>query len=1177
MCVSDRQFPYPEACSSLISKIDNSVHQINEALTGAGASGPSCAASKGDTLMRYRIGLTVVIALASIAMMIAGSGAAFAQASSSTAELRGQVADANGAAIPNAKLTLTDLVKGSSRVAASDSEGNYAFLGLLPSSYDLKVEAQGFGATTTRLELTVGKHANIPIKLTAGKIEIQVDVVGGGEVVETSRTEQASTVDSKQITSLPINRRSFLDYALLTPGVTSSENITDATDYRVAQTPQSGLSFGGNNGRGNQVSVDGAETIGASGAVQAMVSQEAVQEFQVVRNSFSAEFGGASGGVVNIISKSGGNSFHGGAFGLFRHEKFDARNAFDFNPKGKSPFNRQQYGGSIGGPLARDNTFFFASIERYSQEKSSFINLLTDPTLFQLTNASKNATVRNQAAVFDFIAASGASDAQKQGAALLRSQLTATNFSRTVQLFTNATGQFPFNEGQTQFSSRLDHNFSDRSSGYLRFNVTDGVFENQAAGSLLAVSRGRKFDGFSGAVLASHNYQFNPTTFNELKLQVSYTRSAFLPNDAIGPELNIEGFGSFGRQIFLPSRNIERHFDIYDNVTKIFGDHSFKFGGSTFIHRLTSDNETFFGGRFNFGQALPFSLLLTGAGGPTAQAGAFSTNQALLATPNAPGKTPTCPSGDCAGGPTAVIDPVTGRTIFPNNVSDVLDTTLMTALQSFNLNLPIVYQEGFGNTSLNQPFNRFALYAQDTWKARQNLTLNYGLRYGIHDEALAIPTYYKDFQPRAGFSWDPWGNGKTVIRGGAGIYVGFLNAAISNVTTQLAGTTDPRTIYIVLATATSNSLGLPRSFDVYQRLLSQGVIGVRPITLADVAPLNIKAAPGVPLEVRFRLGPNYRNPTTYQSSLGVQRDLGGGVSLELGYQFTRGLHLSRNRDINQAKLTGPVSLLNPLGGPTYVRFPTPAQAQAGLTTDFSNPLRFQDNVYENTASSFYHSFTAQAQRRFSRSFSLNAHYTLAKSIDEVVDFNSDWSAQNPRNLRLDRSLSSFDQRHRLVLSGVFQSTAQNLALKNWALSPIFVAQSGRPFNLLLGFDANADGRSQSDRPGQAGRYTGKGEPYYSFDLRLARRLFANDRRFLELTVEGFNLFNRTNFLGVNNVLGAACTTSDGASFVPCTTPGASMLTNYNLSGRRGLRPTDPLGFTSAFDPRQLQFGARFNF
>jgi hypothetical protein len=310
--------------------------------------------------------MTIMIALASLAVMIASDTAAFAQASSSTAELRGQVTDANGAAIPNAKLTLTDLAKGSSRVATSDGEGNYVFLGLLPSSYDLKVEAQGFGASATRLELTVGQQANIPIKLAAGKIEVQIEVVGGGEVVETGRTEQASTVGAKQITSLPINRRSFLDYALLTPGVTSSENITDATDYRVAQTPQSGLSFGGNNGRGNQVAVDGAETISASGAVQAMVSQEAVQEFQVVRNSFSAEFGGASGGVVNIVSKSGGNSFHGSVFGLFRDQRFDARNAFDFNPNGKSPFSRQQYGGSVGGPIAQDKTFFFTSIERLS-------------------------------------------------------------------------------------------------------------------------------------------------------------------------------------------------------------------------------------------------------------------------------------------------------------------------------------------------------------------------------------------------------------------------------------------------------------------------------------------------------------------------------------------------------------------------------------------------------------------------------------------------------------------------------------------------------------------------------------------------------------------------------------------------------------------------------------------
>ena len=520
------------------------------------------------------------------------------------------------------------------------------------------------------------------------------------------------------------------------------------------------------------------------------------------------------------------------------------------------------------------------------------------------------------------------------------------------------------------------------------------------------------------------------------------------------------------------------------------------------------------------------------------------------------------------------------RRFLGNLVADILETTLMTALQSFNLSLPIVYQQGFvapgTGSRIEQPTNRYAMYVQDAWRARPNLTLTYGLRYAIHDEALAIPTYYKDFQPRAGFSWDPWGDGKTAIRGGAGIFVGFLNSAIANVTTQLAATEDPRTIYISLATATSNALGLPTSIALYQTLLQQGVIGTRTITLADVQPLGIRAAPNVPLEVRFRLGPNYRNPTTYQTSLGVQRDLGAGISLELTYLFARGLHLSRNRDTNQFKITGDPNPLNPLGGPTFIRFPTATQIQAGRTTDFRNPLKFQDNIYENTANSFYHGFTAQAQRRFSNNFSLNAHYTFAKSIDEVVDFNSDWSAQNPLNLRLDRSLSSFHQAHRFVFGAVLQSSFDNVVLKDWMLAPIFVAQSGRPFNLLLGFDANADGRSQSDRPGQAGRYTGKGEAFYSFDFRLSRRLFVKEGRFLELTFEVFNLFNRTNLLGVNNVVGASCVTS-GGNFVPCTVAGAIRLTEFDLQGRRGLRPTDPLGFTSAFDPRQLQFGVRYNF
>ncbi|HEU0178111.1 MAG TPA: TonB-dependent receptor, partial [Blastocatellia bacterium] len=877
-------------------------------------------------------------------------------------------------------------------------------------------------------------------------------------------------VDSKQISNLPINRRNFLDYALLTPGVTDADNIADSSDFRVAQTPQSGLSFGGNNGRGNMVQVDGAETLGASGGVQATLSQEAVQEFQVVRNSYSAELGGAAGGVVNIVSKSGRNNFYGSAFGIFRDKAFDARNAFDFNPNGQSPFNRQQYGGSFGGPLRQNKTFFFTAVERLSSERTAFINLLSDPNIFQPT-ASQNSLLNFLSGVPSFAPL----------AAGLRGALTttATAFPRTIQLFTNASGQFPFDESQTQFSARLDHNFSERSGGYLRFNLTDADFENQAAGALTAVSRGRRFTGFNGGVVASHNYQLSPTAFNELKLQYSYTRGGYFTNDPFGPEINIEGFGNFGRDIFLPSETIERHYDVYDNFSKIFGDHTLKFGGSMFFSRITTTSETFFGGRFNFGAAIPLGniIALNPTLGPT-----VLTQLTQFLTANQPSLLP------------ALAAPIN-------------------SLQSFNLNLPIVYQQGFGDAAANSWTNRYGLYVQDAWKLRPNFTLNYGLRYSIHDEPFFIPTYKKDFQPRVGFSWDPWGDGKTAIRGGAGIFTGFLNNAVANVTTELSGMGDPSNINIVLATATSNTVGLPTSFAVYQTLLARGALGQRTITLADVAaaPLNINPRPGAPLEVRFRLGPNYRNPTTYQASLGVQRDLGAGVSLELNYLYTRGIHITRNRDINQFRQTGPVATLNPMGGPTFNR-----------ATDFVSPLRFQDNVYETTANSFYHAFTAQAQKRFSRNFSLNAHYTFSKAIDEVTDYNSDFSARNPLNLRLDRALSAFDQRHRFVASGVIQSPFKAPIARDWSLAPIVVAQSGRPFNLLLGFDANNDGRSQSDRPGQAGRNTGRGEAFYSFDLRLARRFFVKESRFVEITVEGFNLFNRVNFQGINNVIGGAC-------------------------------------------------------
>lgn len=1063
--------------------------------------------------------------LAALLLLAFGVPRAFAQASSSTAELRGQVTDSAGAAVPNASVTITDLSKGTSRTTQTDAEGNYVFLNLLPSAYELKVAASGgFAPGTTRVELTVGQQANIPLQLGAKGFQETVEVVAGGEVVDTDRTQQSSIIGVNQITNLPISRRNYLDYALLTPGVSDADNIADASDFRVAQTPNSGLSFGGNNGRGNLVAVDGGSTNTVSGGVEATIAQEGVQEFQVLRNSYNAEFGGSSGGIVNIVSKSGSNRYHGSLFGLFRDERFDARYAFDFNPQSKSPFSRQQWGGSLGGPIKSDKTFFFTSLERFTQDETTFVNLLNDPNVFRITDS--------QARLFDYVATT-------PFAALgtsLRGSLTttATAFPRTVNLFTNASGQFPFESSQTTFGARFDHNFSDRDQAYLRFSLNDSKFENQAAGALTAVSRGRTLDTLNGGVLFSENHQFGPATFNELKLQWRYLDFDVIPNDAVGPEFNVEGFGFFGRDIFLPSHTLQRDYDIIDNVSHVTGGHTLKLGGSFQASDVSSGNETFFGGRFNFGPNIPLANLVPAA--TLAQLRGFINANVADANQRA------------------------------TLLADI--NTPINALQAFNLNLPIVYQQGFGTPEVNSYTYRYALYGQDTWKVRPNLTLNYGLRYSISDEPFYMPLDKNDFQPRAGFSWSPFANGRTVIRGGAGLFTGYTIYSVANVTKTLSGIPgDP--INIVLSTATSAALGVPSSFTIYQTLLAQGVIGNRTILASDLTQFGITPRPNAPLEVRFRVEPHYETPTTYQASTGLQQDVGRGISLELSYLFTRGLHLTRNRDINQSKAS---LLVTGTNEPCFFRLgANPATCTGAATSsDFINPLRLQDNIYESSANSFYHAATISVQRRFANHFSLNAHYTFAKSIDEVTDFNSDWSAENPLNVRADRAVSAFDQRHRAVFSGVFASpldgdSVADKIFGDWVLSPIFIAGSGRPFNLLLGFDANNDGRSQSDRPFALGRNTGLGEPFYSFDARLARRFHFDEDKFLELTFEGFNLFNRTNLAGVNNVVGGLTP----AQLLP--------LASTRARGNRNAAPTRPLGFTSAANPRQLQFGVRFNF
>src|SRR5436853_3048988 len=205
----------------------------------------------------------------------------FPQASVSTSEIRGQVTDPQGNAVAGATVTVTETSKGITRSVNTDDNGAYVLLSLQPGTYNMKVEATGFAAKTlTDIQLNVGQTANLPVSLGVGGVQAEVNVVAGAQVVEVERTQQSSVINEVLITNLPINRRNYLDFVLLTPGVTDSDSINDSSDFRVAQTPQSGLSFGGNNGRGNSIMVDGASTDTNSGAAREVLGQEAVQEFQ---------------------------------------------------------------------------------------------------------------------------------------------------------------------------------------------------------------------------------------------------------------------------------------------------------------------------------------------------------------------------------------------------------------------------------------------------------------------------------------------------------------------------------------------------------------------------------------------------------------------------------------------------------------------------------------------------------------------------------------------------------------------------------------------------------------------------------------------------------------------------------------------------------------------------------
>src|SRR5438874_8136705 len=306
------------------------------------------------------------VLLASLTVLIVVS-AAMAQAQSNAADLQGTVRDPNGAAVPNASIAARNTGTNIAREATSNDDGYYKIVNLPPGNYEVTVKASNYKtAIIPSVKLTVGQTINQDIPLELGELSATVTVTSvSPTLVETTNTTISSVVDQQRIENLPINERNYLSFSLI------NSTVGRDNGRPIGPAPTTGLNFGGQRGRSNLVQVDGADnTDNSVNASRSTVSQEAVQEFQVVTNSFAPEFGRSAGGVVNVVTKSGTNDIHGNVFGFVRDKRFQARNAFA--PIAKPPFNRKQYGFTIGGPLDRDRTFFFFAFEQRRRDESGF-------------------------------------------------------------------------------------------------------------------------------------------------------------------------------------------------------------------------------------------------------------------------------------------------------------------------------------------------------------------------------------------------------------------------------------------------------------------------------------------------------------------------------------------------------------------------------------------------------------------------------------------------------------------------------------------------------------------------------------------------------------------------------------------------------------------------------------
>ena len=1086
-----------------------------------------------------------------------------AAAQLTSATIIGTVADQGGANVPNAKVTARNVETGLTRTVNTGEDGSYRIEFLPVGNYVVEVSGTaGFKkAIRESIVLRVSDIARVDVALEVGSVNEQVTVSTAPPEVNTSNAELGRTIQSQEIENLPLVERNVYTLLDLTPGVQSNNGGVGSIATASATTSNLSLGFpeqrtlinGGTDGGTGSVNyyLDGGTSMtNLRNTGNVAPNPDAIQEFRIQTNSYNAEYGRFASGIINVLTKSGTNKFHGSLYEFVRNTSFNANEWGSV--LAKAPYHRNQYGGTIGGPIKTDKTFFFASYSGLRQITSTFLSGGIVPTAAERTGdfrTSSGAVPKDPATGTSLATATTFSCAGVSGVICAnRIDPVAKKIVDTYIPLPNVTipgkgligwqGNVanPFNTDE--FLGKVDHQLTQAHRLTFSYYTTAGITT--------------VFPGTGNVAWATQNFKWRQHNVN--------MSDVWVINSNVINQAWVTYSRNFGGRLNVPSTSLR---DL----------------GSTFFPQGTpSLPQITVSGYFTLTNAI---------GGPTAGTNLYAFRDVLSWTKGRHSLK--------LGGELSLNKDIQQTLLNNYGVFTFNNTSTGNGFADFLVGIPSAVTQDAPVTGYTNTWYT-ALFAQDDFRVNSRLTLNLGLRWDVQTpptdpqnrvvnyvpgvkstvnpiapvgaqfygdpgvERGGIPVSYGHISPRFGMAWDPFGDSKTSVRAAFGIFYGSISGNEWNTmtnfqpfSTRLTFTNINRREDAVTLAPLGASLSNPYN----------AFIGGNPF------PYNGGFTTGGGL---FAVDPNYKWPRTFQTNVSVQREILAGLTVSAAYVGTISHDLPFGRDVNYPVLTATASTGNVLA-----RRP--------------NPLFGAVTVLGSDQAASYHAGQFTGTYRLGNKVSISGFYTYSKTLStaELHNNTTQGLAQNYTRLGLEKGRADTDQRHVFAMSMFFQpdfykgtNKYARSIINGWSISPIVKIRSGRPFTVTNGnVDANLDGQTNDraqligdphlDNPtpdmwfniaafsrnpavtgisidGNSPRNFLSGPGYQAVDVGVSRDFRFGERFKVQFRGEGSNIFNHPNY------------------DLPNASAPASIATPGNF-GR----------ITSAGSMRKLQFGARLTF